>query len=141
MSTWASVADVKNLTGVDLVAGVVNHAEQTIEISTGAIAAWTIGRLSRRDLYWLKLAVAHQAVWEKDQPDLLTRTDVKSFSQDGVSADLKPDALVLAPLARRALNRCSWRGTRTVGGRPAARRVYDPQGNDETLNWSPLAMP
>jgi hypothetical protein len=44
------------------------------------------------------------------QPDLFTRMNVKQLGQDGLSATLSGDALTLAPLAHKALNRLSWMG-------------------------------
>lgn len=134
MSTWAIIADVVAKTGRTVTQSDVDRAEGTIETLTGVIAGQSLTLLGRRDLYWLQAATAYQAAWLADQPDAFTRSDVAGVSQDGVSATLKPDALVLAPNARRALKRLSWRGTRTLSPTLARAATTD----DDVHNWRPL---
>lgn len=117
-STWATVADVAALTGVTVTQAFVNQAAAIISQKTGAVDDTTIfpaGFISKRDMYWLKQAVCYEAAWMISQPDLFGRLDatqVQVGRADGVQ--LKADANVLAPLARGALKRLSWRGSRTV---------------------------
>lgn len=102
--------------------------------------------ITRRDLYWLRQAVAFQAAWLADTPDYLERNDVDSASQDGQSAAFKPDALVVAPLVKRALKRLSWRGTRSIRPVPVDERGrirvpehYVPlEAHDDVQTWRPL---
>lgn len=101
---------------------------------------------TRRDLYWLRQAVAFQAAWLADTPDYLERNDVESASQDGQSVTLKQDALVLAPLARRAIKKLSWRGSRSIRPVPVDERGrirltpdYVPlEAHDDLQVWRPL---
>lgn len=75
--------------------------------------------LSLRDAVWLRKAAEFQTVWMIEQADVLSRQGVTSVSQDGLSVSA-PDSLtfVLAPLAKRALQNCSWakHGTLSVTG-------------------------
>lgn len=121
---WASVTDVADLTGATV--GSTAEAQAVIETLVGRTAD-SIIHISAKDLVWLKRAVAYQAAWMAGQPDLITRTEVSGSSQDGASAQYRPDAHILAPLARRALKRLSWRGNRSVRtGRMPISRPIDP---------------
>lgn len=111
---WASIADIKNVTGKDVDATTRNLAAASVELTTGLIESVERSDISARDRYWLRQAVAFQAAWISIQADYLERSDVASVSQDGQSTQGNPDWLVLAPLARRALKKLSWRGVRTM---------------------------
>lgn len=68
-----------------------------------------------RNRKWLQAAVAYQAAWMAAQPDVMTRTDFVSQSQDGLSFTTRDDSdLFLAPLAQKALSRVTWVRPRTV---------------------------
>lgn len=138
-ATWATIADVAALTGKTVTQAVLNQAESIVETLTGAVAEFAADLVSARDQHFLKKAVAYEAAWLADQPDAFTRSDVSSASQDGQAATFKPDALVLAPMARKAILRLSWRGTRTI--RPTRPGINDARSVDEvddSLNWQPL---
>lgn len=147
LHSWCTIIDVATVTGKTVTPVDRNIAAYAIELTTGLIESVPRSDLSRRDAYWLRQAVAFQAAWLADTPDYLERNDVESASQDGQSVTLKPDALVLAPLARRALKRLSWRGTRSIQPVPvdALGRVRVPsryipleQHDDITTPWRPL---
>lgn len=108
---WASTADVGEITGVTVTDDRLSLAAGVIEMVVGRTqdATW----IPARDLRWLKRAVAYQAAWMESQPDYLTRSDVVQSAQDGASATYK-GAQDLAPLAKRALKRLTWRGNRSV---------------------------
>lgn len=111
---WASDADVTEITGATVTPAQLAQAQTAIETVTGRTAEAT-ARIGPRDLRWLKRAVAYQAVWMADQPDLFTRsTTTGPTIQDGAHVNLTADGQILAPLARRALKRLSWRGNRSV---------------------------
>lgn len=170
-TTWATPAAVLALTGVSVDQSMVDLAASVISQKTGAIDDATImpaGFIGPRDLYWLGQAVMFQAAWMPSQPDLLGRLDATEVMADGQRVYLKADANVLAPLARGAMKRLSWRGSRTAMDRRVAgwlraqdllaRERYlaalrglnggaggmgmldpsQPQGNDASLPWSPL---
>lgn len=110
---WASTSDVTVITGAEVTDQQLAQAQGVIELLVGRTPEAN-PRMRSKDLTWLKRAVAWEAAWLGSKPDLLTQSDVNSVNQDGATADLKPDAQILAPLARRALKRLSWRGNRSV---------------------------
>lgn len=144
--SWCTVATVASLTGKTVTAVDRNLAAFAIELTTGLIESVKRTDMTRRDAYWLQQAVAFQAAWLSETPDYLERNDVSSASQDGQSVTLKPDALVLAPLARRAIKRLSWRGTRSIRpiavderGRIRLTADYVPlEAHDDLQVWRPL---
>lgn len=124
---WATVDDVATLTGRTIDQAGVAQATAVIELTNGGRQAmldpdW----VSPRVLDWLRRAVAYQAAWMASQPDYFERMDLKSLSQDGVAAVFKGDSILLAPLAKRCLNRLPWRGTRTIT--PSINRTVDKAG-------------
>ncbi|KND38479.1 hypothetical protein [Streptomyces acidiscabies] len=150
MASWATTADVLDITGTTVTAAQLTRAQYVIDMLSGRtydIHDLLVQENRTRDLYWLKLAVAYQAAWMISQPDMFTRMNVTSVNQDTSQAQMGASALVLSPLARRALNRVSWRGTRSLqvqrhrqaddlGVLPAGSPVYD-YAWEEPL-WRPL---
>jgi len=137
--SWATIQQVTNLTGKTVNATQLAQASATIELHTGAIEAVERVYLSVRDAYWLRLAVCYQAAWQTPTPDFFERMDVTSASQDGQSASYTADSLTLAPLARRAIRRLSWKGTRTLMPAGSMRpEAYNPLVSDENQAWRPL---
>lgn len=144
--TWCTVAEVATVTGKTVTETDRNIAAFAIELKTGLIESVARPDLTRRDAYWLRQAVAFQAAWLSETPDYLERNEVESASQDGQSVTLKPDALVLAPLAKLAIKRLSWRGTRSIRpvlvderGRIRMTADYVPlEAHDDLQAWRPL---
>jgi hypothetical protein len=145
--TWATAAEVAEITGVTVSDPEVAAAAGVIELHSGRLQTDT--GLRARDLTWLKRAVAYQAAWAKAQADLLTRAEVRSWSQDGASASQAGEDQILAPLAKRALRRLSTRGNRSVYTRSTLTTTRDPDyrlGVDGVTmihdypweNWTPL---
>ncbi|MEU1088962.1 hypothetical protein ABZ401_19365 [Streptomyces sp. NPDC005892] len=112
MATWATPQQV-DATSVAVTPQQLAQAQSDVEIFCGRIYDDT-DRIRKRDQYWLGMAVARQAAWLTEQYDVATRLDATVTSQDGVSNQLATDAVVLAPMAGRALRRCSWMRSRTV---------------------------
>lgn len=112
-TTWATVDDVATYTGTQVTAAQLAQAQAAIDVAAGR-SIDVYSSLRSRDLYYLKLATAYQAAWMAAQPDIFTRTEVKQSAGDGMSVQYGDGALVLAPLARRALRRVSWRRSRSV---------------------------
>jgi hypothetical protein len=139
---WATIADIQGVTGKTVNELARNLAAQSIELHTGAIESVTRVDMSRRDAYWLRQAVCFQAAWLAPTPDYLERNDITSANQSGVSASGGPDWMTLAPLARKALKRLSWRGTRTVltGRSTLGLAVTDAlaEGQDSRQGWQQL---
>jgi hypothetical protein len=124
---WATPDDVAALTGAtvtdaQIADGDRRHRAHQRRPSAAMDPTW----VSPRVLDWLRRAVAYQTAWILAHPDYFERMDLKSLSQDGVSAVFKGDSIILAPLARRCLNRLPWRGTRTIT--PSINRTADRAG-------------
>lgn len=140
---WATPDDVRSLAGRDVDSTLVDQAQGVIELTVGGrLATLTSDTVSTGTLDWLRRAVAYQAAWMASHPDYYDRMDVSSFSQDGLSANLKADALTLAPLARRCLRHLAGQGTRTADvGDPSATvrgNWYTSDDIDDSLPWKPL---
>lgn len=138
---WATAADAKAITGVDVTATERNIAAASLETMIGLIEEVDRPDISDRDKRFLKLACAYQAAFVHDNPDLFSRADVSSASQDGESAAFRnPDAHILAPLARKAIRRLSWRGLTRPNDRAASRTRpnVNSEEYDDSLAWRPV---
>ncbi len=139
---WATRNDVLDITGELVSLGQLRQAQAVIELHVGRSAA-ADEAAGARDLYWLKQAVCWQAAWQKDQPGYTQRHQVARVQQDGTGYDYDTSvAVVLAPLAIRAIRNLSWIGgnrvlslaDRTVPA-PAA---FNVETSDELHPWRPL---
>lgn len=141
MVDWATVADVADVTGETVTEANVKTAARTLETMIGLIEAVDRPSISDRDRYWLRQAVCFQAPFVRDNPDLFSRADVTSAAQDGESASFRNvDAHILAPLARKAIRRLSWRGLTRPGDRQRVRGTLNVNSEeyDDSLAWRPL---
>lgn len=122
VASWAQPTDVLNVTGVQVTPSQVLQAQSSIEILCGRSFAVPVDTLKTRDLHYLKLAVAYQCAWLRQQPDFFGRSDLSSINQDGMSITYDPatggKAVVCAPLARRAMRRLSWMKSRSMHTTP-----------------------
>ncbi len=150
MAVWSSVTRVSDLTGATVTEAELTRAEAVIGISCGRDPDITpLASLSVRDQSWLGKAVAYQAAWMRGQPDMFTRSSVTTYSDNGQSLAFGPSGQELAPLARRALRRLSWKGSLSVAVRGQLERAelaapvgggvrdYDDGGCAED-DWRPL---
>lgn len=146
LNPWATIADVKTLTGSTVTQDDLDRALASLGVLIGLIPGVEREDISDRDRYFLKLAACYQAAWLQDNPDLFVGKDVASASQDGESATFRRDAHVLAPLARKAVRRLSWRGLRPVmlgGGSALERGVgglrdVNSEAFDDSLPWEKM---
>jgi hypothetical protein len=121
ITAWATTDEVAAITGVDettITDEAINRAQYIIDMTSGrsfAMKQLLESHLHQRDLYYLKLATAYQTVWMMAQPDMFTRSDLGNpIQQDkGLSVSFMPGGTTLAPLAKRALRRLSWKGSRS----------------------------
>lgn len=151
IATWATAAQVSLITGkpeADFSQDDIQRAQFVIDIVTGTsveMYSLLLRENRMRDLKWLRMAVAYQTVWMKARPDFFEAWDIKSLSQDGVSSDFETGSATLAPMARRAIRRLSWKGTRSMrigfrgyededGALVAGAPVYD----EPTDRWEPM---
>jgi len=124
MATWSTTAQVLTLTGAVVTEAQLTMAEGDISLSAGRDPATTpADALTTRDQYWLGLAVAYQAAWLAAQPDAFTRSAVTSYGDNGQSVTFAPRGQDLAPRARTALKRVSWKGTASVAVRGMAEQA------------------
>lgn len=135
----ATPQDVQTIAGRTVTVEEITRAEMHLELFHGVI----VDRpdISDRDREWLKRAVAYQAAWMQGHPDLYEREDVTSVSQDGESAAFRNvDAHLLAPLARKALRRLSWKGRAVLlpGSPSRVRPNVLSESFDDSLPWKPL---
>lgn len=142
VSAWATPQQVIDVTGVTVDQQQLAQAQAAIEVLSNRIYDET-ARIRTRDQYWLGRAVAWQAAWLVGQYDLTTRLDATATSQDGVGNQLTSDALVLAPMAGRALRRCSWMKSRTIhvgtpleSGRYVRNALLETSDNGQP--WEPM---
>ena len=120
---WGDKTNAAIMVGLsDVTDDELARATKVIELVTGVVYEFvmvpangnTIPLLNKRDIYWMDAATVYLVPFMRDHPDFFTRMQAKAFSQDGQSATLDGDSLILPPLVRRALKRLSWRGTRTL---------------------------
>lgn len=142
---WATVADVDAVVGLTVDDAAIARATSTLETVTGLIEAVDRPDISDRDRHYLKLMTCYQVGFMKDNPDIFSRADVTSASQDGESASFRNvDSHLFAPLARKAYRRLSWRSLRIlspVGGlgtAPAVSTDVNSESFDDSLPWVPM---
>jgi hypothetical protein len=141
---WATIADVTTVTGKTATQAQRDQAARILEATHGLIEMIDRPDITDRDRYFLKLACAYQAAFMIDNPDIFTRNDVTSANQDGDSAAFRNvDSHLVAPLARKAMRRLSWRGIRALtpgGGTPPRTPLVDvnSEAYDNLLPWSPV---
>lgn len=117
METWCTVAEAAAITNETLTTGDLVLANQILEIYVGVTPAARdlIAAKSARNIRLLKQAEAFQAAWIKDKPAVLQRSDVDQVIQDSLQfTKSDQDSHVLAPLAKAAIQRISFRGARTI---------------------------
>lgn len=145
---WATTSDVITYTGVSATAAQVEQAQGVVEIFADVTEdASAVGLISEKNLRLLKQAVAYQAAWITQHPDAFTNVDLSSFNQDQVSGTLRHDnALILAPLAKRCIDRLSWRRNRGLriqrrggyGNIPARMNLTSAVADDDDPRWRPI---
>jgi hypothetical protein len=117
---WATISDTLSYTKITVDQGDVDSAQAVVELFADVTEASSdAGLISPKNLRLLKMAVAYQAAWATNQPDLYTRSDVGLMTQDGISfTSPHANSAILAPMAKRAIDRLSWRRNRSQRIRP-----------------------
>lgn len=147
---WVTVAQALDLIGKTVTDADIAEAQPIIELFSGTSPAADADQTSRT-LRTLAYAVSYQAAWMATQIDTEARVDVNQISQDGVSVTMQhEDAQLLAPLAKRWLDRLPWKSSRSVftGGSTTLDRtliqqardnvVYESDDERDGLGWIPL---
>lgn len=161
MASWASISETQSYTGIAVSQDHIDMAQAMIELFADVIYDQS-DKISTKNLRLLKMAVAYQAAWIVDHPDLFTHTDVTSINQDGIFyVHAHENAYLIAPMARRALKRLSWMRNKSIRVRPSTNRLiskkfvdgsnydsvsyssdeypgYSQDYNENGLNWGEL---
>jgi len=141
VATWADIVGVAELTGATVTDADLAKAGGIVDLFAGRTYA-AVARTGTRDAGWLRMAVAYQAAWMSGQPDLFARLDYTAVPD---AAAVTGTGMVLAPMAKWALRRCSWLKSRSlhvrspfldgsggVGADPLA------EANDGGHVWAPM---
>lgn len=123
MAAWATISETQAYTGISVSQDNLDAAQFMVELFADVVYGQTAS-ISTKNTRLLKMSVAYQAAWMTDHPDLFTHVDVSSINQDGIFYVQKHDnAYLLAPMARRAIARLSWKRNRNIKIRPNTRRI------------------
>jgi hypothetical protein len=126
VNCWASTTDVYNVTGVQVTAPQLQRAHWVLRSFVPIDPADPGEHFRATDRLKLFRAECFQAAWMFEQIDVSTRTDVSQLSQDGLTFTYaNPDAVVLAPLAKRNVDRLTFNASRNYGGSRRPRRYAD----------------
>lgn len=119
--TW-----VKDVTGQTLTPQQIMNAQQVLNMYTNYTPEASGFNMQPFDLSWLRYGLAYQSAWMPSQPGLLSRANVDTISQDGLSTHFADErSVMLAPLALRSLKQLSWQKSRSL-------RVRTPFIDDQT---------
>lgn len=147
--TWASIADVANMTSIAVTQAQLLAAQAIIDMHSETTVNARIN-IRPRDRWRLRQAVAYQAAWMSDTPDVFTRNEISSAGHAATSfAFVSPESVTLSPLAKNALSKLSWKRSRSVrirvqrrGGLSLRQRWYDMEHDtgdyEGSAYWSPL---
>lgn len=144
---WATTGDVLFYTGLTATNAQVAQAQAVIELFADTTeSASNAGNISEKNLRILKQAVAYQAGWITEHPDVFTSMDTTSVSQDQVAATwAHANAGILAPLAKRCVDRLSWKRIRPLRIRkrvdwqvPRLMNTTSVLLDEEDPRWQPL---
>jgi hypothetical protein len=142
---WATPTDVDGVVGLTADLAEISRATSTLETIAGLIESVDRPDITDRDRHFLKLMTCYQLAFMRDNPDLFSRNDVTSASQDGESASFRNvDSHLFAPLARKAYRRLSWRSLRLlspaggIGSAPRTTADVNSEAFDDSLPWSPV---
>lgn len=120
---WATIAETLTYTGITVTSAQLAQAQAMVEMFAD-VTEEANANISTKNLRFLKMAVAYQAAWITEHPDLFTHVDVSTMLQDGLQFTRgHENAMLLAPMARRSINRLSWRRNRSIKVRPSKRRT------------------
>lgn len=131
---YVTVDDVLDITGKAVDTTSLRAAQHVIEMYVNRTDST---HMKAKDLHWLSLAVAYQAVYMDEHPELFTTLDVAALSQGDISVTYREsivDAHV-APLARMAIRRLSWMRTRSIQTESHFTKAAD---EVDTGNWQAI---
>lgn len=129
-TTWATTADVTTITGATVTDVQLGQANAVIETLTARLYSISATKIGVRDAEWLKRAVAYQSVWMIAQPDYFQRLEVTNIVEGRKSVGMKELSLILGPMARMNLKRCSWLRSRSLHVRTPFQDGMGPVSSD-----------
>ncbi len=148
MTAWATPQQVNDTTGFTVTSQQLTAAQAVVEVFADTTTdASDAGNISPKNLRLLRLAVCYQAAWITQHPDAFTNVDLTNFNQDQVSGTLAhANALVLAPMAKRCIDRLSWKRMRPlrIGARggygqiPRTMNLTSATADDDDPRWQPI---
>jgi hypothetical protein len=129
---WATISDVEDYTGETVSMAQLNQAQSMIELFADTTPAAN-PNIQSKNTRLLKMAVAYQAAWLTVHPDVFTNTDISQYSADGQTySPSHANSSLLAPMAKRAIDRLSWRKRPQDRIRKIHSRWVDPLTNRYT---------
>lgn len=130
-----SVTEAQEIVNRSMSAGDIRAAQFIIEFAVNR--DFEADAFSSRNQRWLKRAIAYQAAWMEEHPEVFTSMDVASLSQVDFSVGFRnnPNSQFLAPLARACMKRLSWMGSRSVSIKSS---LQAGAVTDDDLAWRPI---
>lgn len=123
MTAWATIPETLAYTRINVEQEDLDSAQMMIELFADVVYGQT-ANINTKNMRLLKMAVAYQAAWMTQHPDLFTHTDIQSINQDGIFyVHQHENSYLLAPMARRAIKRLSWNRTKNIRVRPSTARL------------------
>jgi len=137
--SWCTPEQANNITNKDnFTQSELDFAYQIVELFVN-VTTDAQATIKPRDLRNLRKAEAFHALWLRSQVDYTSRTDVDQITQDGVSfSKADPDAHTLAPLAKLAIQRLSWRQSRAMSPLTPQQALYLRGVRDPNLSYTGL---
>jgi hypothetical protein len=129
MAAWATISETLAYTRINVEQEDIDAAQVMIELFADVVYEQTYDEsgtalIGAKNLRLLRMAVAYQAAWMTQHPDLFTHTDIQSINQDGIFyVHSHENSYLIAPMARRALKRLSWMRNKNIRIRPSTRRL------------------
>lgn len=144
VEAWATTGDVELYTGSMVDDGELARAQDLIELFAGTTFLAN-DNISDTNLRRLNRAVCYQAAWMQAHPDVYTNVDVDNASDGSTSyTPSHVNAALLAPLAKRHLDRLTWRLKPLRVRRRYGQYDYQNQGPrdsavaDDNRLWDPM---
>ncbi|WP_405708475.1 hypothetical protein OG264_11700 [Streptomyces xanthophaeus] len=144
---WVTTEEVEAITLKAVTPEQVAAAQIIVELFADTTEEST-DLISSKNLRLLKQAVAFQATWLTAHPDAYTNTDFSVFKMDGLGVTNRhANTMILAPLAKRCIDRLSWKRNRSViirkpgfRGNPVSPDPNNADLDDRRTDWRPIEL-
>lgn len=149
--SWATVAETLSYTGITVSTDNITAAQFMVELFAD-VTEEADANISTKNARLLKMAVAYQAAWLTEHPDVFTNIDITNMAEDGIAfSNAHANSGLLAPMAKRAISRLSWYRNSNIRIRPARRNqgsniphrffnmgLDSTPAQDDQAYWEPL---